>query len=320
MMHELIERGHAYAAEDGSGDVYFDVRSFPRYGELTRQSIDDMAEAEDADPRGKRDPRDFALWKGSKEGEPDTASWDTPWGRGRPGWHLECSAMARKYLGRTFDIHGGGIDLRFPHHENEIAQSKACGDEYARYWMHNAWVTVQGEKMSKSLGNSLVVSQIAQHTRPLVLRYYLGAAHYRTQIEYHEGSLNEAETAVERIESFLRRALPDGDIRELTSEDIPAEFARCMDDDLNVSGALAVVYDTVRAGNTALDAGDAEAAKAAAWRVVAMTDVLGVNPPTHGSLRSPRRSRLRYRRPPPRHPHRSRGRCRRHPPRCSVVA
>ena len=212
IMATLIDKGHAYAAQDGSGDVYFDVRSYPAYGELTHQRIDDMEAAADADPRGKRDPRDFALWKGHKVGEPETASWPTAFGQGRPGWHLECSAMARKYLGDTFDIHGGGVDLRFPHHENEQAQSRAAGLGFANYWLHNAWVTMGGEKMGKSLGNALLVSEITKVARPLVLRYYLGAAHYRSTIEYHEGSLREAEAAVDRIEGFLRRALGGGNL------------------------------------------------------------------------------------------------------------
>ena len=208
LMETLVARGHAYAARDGSGDVYFDVRSWPAYGELTHQKVDDMVDAEDADPRGKRDPRDFALWKGRKDGEPETASWPTPFGTGRPGWHLECSAMARKYLGDTFDIHGGGVDLRFPHHENEMAQSRAAGLGFANYWLHNAWVTMGGEKMSKSLGNSLRVSEVVKEHRPLAVRYYLTAAHYRSMIEFHPGSIEESGTAVERIEGFLRRALP----------------------------------------------------------------------------------------------------------------
>ena len=282
LMDTLVEKGHAYRAADDSGDVYFDVRSFPEYGSLTHQSIDDMEAAEDADPRGKRDPRDFALWKGWKTGEPLTASWPTPYGTGRPGWHLECSAMARKYLGDTFDIHGGGVDLRFPHHENEQAQSHAAGLGFARYWMHNAWVTVQGEKMSKSLGNSLVVTEIARTTRPLALRYYLGAAHYRSTIEFHPGSLAEAEAAVERIEGFLRRVVDSDQVADVLAEaatvDLPEAFVTAMDDDLGVSGALAAVHDTVRAGNTALDDGDKALARTLALQVVAMTDVLGVNP------------------------------------------
>jgi cysteinyl-tRNA synthetase len=276
LMAALVDKGHAYAAEDGSGDVYFDVRSYPAYGELTHQRIDDMEAAADADPRGKRDPRDFALWKGHKAGEPETASWPTAFGQGRPGWHLECSAMARKYLGDTFDIHGGGVDLRFPHHENEQAQSRAAGLGFANYWLHNAWVTISGEKMGKSLGNALLVSEITKVARPLVVRYYLGAAHYRSTIEYREGSLPEAEAAVDRIEGFLRRALGGGYFEYGT--ELPAEFAAAMDDDLNVSGALAVIHETVRAGNTALVEGDEDEAHRLGLQVVAMTDVLGINP------------------------------------------
>jgi cysteinyl-tRNA synthetase len=277
LMDVLIDRGHAYAAEDGSGDVYFDVRSWPAYGELTHQSIDEMEPAEDADPRGKRDPRDFALWKGHKAGEPESASWPTPYGAGRPGWHLECSAMIRRYLGAAFDIHGGGIDLRFPHHENEQAQSRAAGFGFASYWLHNGWVTTGGEKMSKSLGNSLVVTEVLTRIRPLALRYYLGAAHYRSSIEYHEGSLREADAAVERIESFLRRAAPEGGWF-LSGGNFPDGFREALDDDLNVSGALAVLHDTIRGGNTALDDGDDDTARAAWDAVMQMTSTLGINP------------------------------------------
>ena len=202
----LVERGHAYAADDGSGDVYFDVRSWPTYGSLSGQRIEDMEPAEDADPRGKRDPRDFALWKGHKPTEPDTASWFTPWGRGRPGWHLECSAMAGKYLGDEFDIHGGGIDLRFPHHENELAQSTAAGQRFARYWMHNAWVTAAGEKMSKSLGNGALVSEVTQAYPPRAVRFYLLTPHYRSAIEFSDDSLAEATVALARIDGFVSRA------------------------------------------------------------------------------------------------------------------
>ncbi len=279
MMESLIARGHAYAAADGSGDVYFDVRSWPAYGELTHQRVDDMVDAEDADPRGKRDPRDFALWKGRKPEEPATASWPTPFGEGRPGWHLECSAMARKYLGDTFDVHGGGVDLRFPHHENEMAQSRAAGLGFANYWLHNAWVTMGGEKMSKSLGNSLRVSEVVKEHRPLAVRYYLTAAHYRSMIEFHPGSIEESATAVERIEGFLRRALPGVVTATPTGEEtLPEGFREAMDDDLGVSGALAEVHEAVRTGNTALDDGDHEDAAAIARSVIAMTDVLGVNP------------------------------------------
>jgi cysteinyl-tRNA synthetase len=276
----LVERGHAYPATDGSGDVYFDVRSWPAYGELTHQSLDDLTPAEDADPRGKRDPRDFALWKAHKPDEPASASWPTPYGPGRPGWHLECSAMARKYLGDTFDIHGGGVDLRFPHHENEQAQSRAAGLGFARYWLHNGWVTVGGEKMSKSLGNSLIVSTMLKAVRPLVLRYYLGAAHYRSTIEYTPDSMREAEAAVTRIEGFVRRAVevvgPDAVAQP--RDDFPPAYRAALDDDLNISGALAVVHDTVRSGNSALDGGDEAGVRAALSAVLSMTCVLGIDP------------------------------------------
>jgi len=282
LMDTLVEKGHAYAAEDGSGDVYFDVRSWPEYGSLTGQSIEDMAPAEDADPRGKRDPRDFALWKGRKADEPGDAQWPTHFGAGRPGWHLECSAMARRYLGDAFDIHGGGIDLRFPHHENEQAQSRAAGLPFANFWLHNAWVTVRNQKMGKSLGNALEIHVLTEVARPLAVRYYLSAAHYRSMIEYHEGSLREAEAAVDRIEGFLHRVARVRVVAPVPIDgaggQLPPAFREAMDEDLNVSGALAVVHDTVRAGNSALDEGDLEAAAAAAASVVAMTDILGVNP------------------------------------------
>ncbi len=280
LMDTLVAKGHAYAAPDATGDVYFDVRSWPEYGSLTGQSIDDMAAAEDADPRGKRDPRDFALWKGHKLDEPESAQWATHFGSGRPGWHLECSAMARRYLGDEFDIHGGGIDLRFPHHENEQAQSRAAGLGFARYWLHNAWVTVRNQKMGKSLGNALEIHEVTKVARPLAVRYYLTAAHYRSMIEYHEGSLAEAGAAVDRIEGLLTRV---DQVRALEAvpaavTELPAGFRAAMDDDLNVSGALADVHDTVRAANTALDDGDLDEAHRLATSVVAMTDILGVNP------------------------------------------
>ncbi|RUQ16314.1 cysteine--tRNA ligase, partial [Micrococcus sp. HSID17245] len=210
LIERLMERGHAYPAQDGSGDVYFDVRSWERYGELTRQRVEDMQDAPDADPRGKRDPRDFALWKGAKPGEPATAVWESPWGAGRPGWHLECSAMSTKYLGAEFDIHGGGLDLRFPHHENELAQSTAAGDGFARFWLHNGLVTYGGEKMSKSVGNTISPEEMLGMARPTAVRYFLGQAHYRSQLDYRPGALDEAEAAVERIEGFTARARAAG--------------------------------------------------------------------------------------------------------------
>jgi len=276
LMRALTEAGHAYAPDDASGDVYFDVRSWPRYGELSGQRIDEMEPAADADPRGKRDPRDFALWKGSKPDEPDTASWPTPWGPGRPGWHLECSAMAGKYLGDTFDIHGGGLDLRFPHHENELAQSAAAGRGFARYWVHNAWVTTSGEKMSKSLGNSLLVSEVVRRVRPIELRYYLVAPHYRSNIEFSEEAMAEAGVAFRRIEGFLERAA------EVTGPVEPgiacAEFTEAMDADLGVPGAVAALHNVVREGNTLLGSGDSPALRGTVASVRAMLDVLGLDP------------------------------------------
>ncbi len=270
LIERLVERGHAYPAADGSGDVYFDVRSWPQYGELTHQGVDDMEPAADADPRGKRDPRDFALWKGRKESEPETASWPSPWGPGRPGWHIECSAMAGKYLGDAFDIHGGGVDLRFPHHENEQAQSRAAGGAFASYWMHNAWITTAGEKMSKSLGNTLSIPAILERYRGVELRYYVVAAHYRSHVEFSFEALDEAAVGFRRIESFLERA------GATTAGEVPDAFAAAMDDDLGTPAAVAVLHDTVREGNRLLAAGEDVAATAGA--VAAMLDVLGVHP------------------------------------------
>ncbi len=279
LIERLIERGHAYRASDGSSDVYFDVRSWEGYGELTHQRLDDMTPAEEADPRGKRDPRDFALWKSVKPDEPGTASWPTPFGVGRPGWHLECSAMIHRYLGPELDVHAGGLDLRFPHHENEQAQSRAAGHPFARYWLHNAWVTTGGEKMSKSLGNSLLASNVLERVRPLDLRYYLGAAHYRSNIEFHDTSLAEAASAMARIEGFLARSRAHvGHGFDPGRPARPPEFDRAMDDDLNVSAALAVVHDHVRDGNRALDRGDTAFVIGASQAVSAMTSVLGINP------------------------------------------
>ena len=278
MVEQLIERGHAYVAADGSGDVYFDVRSWPSYGELSRQRIEDMEPAADADPRGKRDPRDFALWKGHKDGEPATASWPSSWGRGRPGWHLECSAMVGKYLGSEFDIHGGGIDLRFPHHENELAQSRAAGHPFARWWMHNAWVTTSGEKMSKSLGNSLLVSEVVKRVRPVELRYYLVAPHYRSHVEFSFEALDEAAAAYRRLEGFVRRAGElVGDV-DASSAPVCADFAEAMDDDLAVPAALAALHDVVREGNKLLVDGASPALRGNLASTRAMLGVLGLDP------------------------------------------
>ncbi len=286
----LVAKGHAYAAEDGSGDVYFDVRSWPDYGALTRQSLDDMEPAEDADPRGKRDPRDFALWKGwKKESEPETAAWPSPWGPGRPGWHIECSAMAGKYLGPAFDIHGGGVDLRFPHHENEQAQSRAAGHPFASYWLHNAWITTAGEKMSKSLGNSLLIPSVLERVRGIELRFYIVAAHYRSHVEFSFEALDEAAAGFRRIENFLDRAAKLGighDERPTSVSrlgapaevDLPEAFVAALDDDLGTPAAVAVLYDTVRTGNKLLADGPSAALTTAVREVLGMLDVLGLDP------------------------------------------
>jgi cysteinyl-tRNA synthetase len=280
LIASLIERGHAYPAEDGSGDVYFDVRSHPGYGELTHQGVDDMEASADADTRSrKHNPQDFALWKGVKPEEPATASWPTPWGRGRPGWHLECSAMATRYLGPEFDIHGGGLDLRFPHHENELAQSRAAGDPFARYWLHNGLVVAAGEKMSKSLGNGLTIGELTERVRPVVLRYLMATPHYRSNIEVSEKSLAEATTTYERIEGFVLRAeerLVDRGLRFDGS--VPKAFAVALDDDLGVPAGVAVLHDTVRVGNKALTEDDDATLVRALGEVRAMAGVLGVDP------------------------------------------
>jgi cysteinyl-tRNA synthetase len=281
IISRLIARGHAYPAPDDSGDVYFDTASWPAYGELTHQKPENMEAATDADPRGKRAAQDFALWKGTKPGEPESASWVSPWGAGRPGWHIECSAMSSRYLGARFDIHGGGLDLRFPHHENELAQSNAAGDAFANYWVHNGLVNVNGQKMSKSLGNSIFAAEFLDLARPLVVRYFLGSAHYRSTIDYHDGALIEAEAALDRIETFLDRVsrrLEDTRFAGSGSPVVPTEFAEAMDDDLAVPQALAVLHDRVRAGNAALDDEDLETAARIRGEVTAMTEVLGINP------------------------------------------
>ncbi|GAA3431445.1 cysteine--tRNA ligase [Kutzneria kofuensis] len=269
LMQRLIDAGHAYAAD---GDVYFSVASFPEYGALSGQKLDEVAQGESA-ATGKRDPRDFTLWKGAKPGEP---SWPTPWGAGRPGWHLECSAMSTYYLGPEFDIHGGGLDLVFPHHENEQAQSRAAGDPFSRYWMHWSWVTMSGEKMSKSLGNVVSIPQMLTKARAVELRYYLVGPHYRSTIEYSDAALDEAVSAYGRIENFLQRVVQQtGSVEPGV---LCADFTAAMDDDLATPAALAAVHSTVREGNVALDAGDQDAARGAAGSVRAMMDVLGLDP------------------------------------------
>ena len=271
LMDQLIESGAAYAP--GNGDVYLEVRKLKRYLTLSRQNLDDLQPASDADETYKKDVRDFALWKAAKPGEP---SWPTPWGPGRPGWHLECSAMAHAYLGETFDIHGGGLDLVFPHHENEIAQSEAAGYGFAQRWLHNAWVTQSGEKMSKSLGNTLQVHEILKSVRGIELRWYLGGAHYRSMLEYSPEALQEAATNFKRIENFLHRAT------ELVGTQpqprINAEFTAAMNDDLAVPAALATISENLRLGNQAITDNDKAAVSKNADEIRGALEILGCDP------------------------------------------
>ena len=273
LMQILIDNGSAYAP--GNGDVYLEVRKLKRYLTLSGQRIDGLLPAVDGDDgiSNKRDPRDFALWKSAKPGEP---SWPTPWGAGRPGWHLECSAMAHTYLGESFDIHGGGLDLIFPHHENEIAQSEAAGYGFAKRWLHNAWVTQSGEKMSKSLGNSLLVDVILQRVRGIELRWYLSSAHYRSMLEYSQSALDESAIAFRRIESFLKRAT------EITGSQpqaiIGESFAAAMNDDLAVPAGLATISENLRLGNQAITDADSAAITKNANEIRGALEILGCDP------------------------------------------
>ena len=271
LMALLIERGAAYAP--GNGDVYLEVRKLDSYLTLSRQKLDDLQPAADADETNKKDPRDFALWKAAKPGDP---SWPTPWGPGRPGWHLECSAMANAYLGQAFDIHGGGLDLIFPHHENEIAQSEAAGYSFAKRWMHNAWVTASGEKMSKSLGNSLQVAELLKSVRGIELRWYLGSAHYRSMLEFSHEALAESATAFRRIEGFLNRATEI--LGSTTIPVISKSFMDAMNDDLAVPTALAGISEALRLGNSAITSGDKAVISTAASEIRGALEVLGCDP------------------------------------------
>ena len=271
LMQILIERGAAYAP--GNGDVYLEVRKLTSYLTLSRQNVDDLQSAADADETFKKDPRDFALWKAAKAGDP---SWPTPWGAGRPGWHLECSAMAHAYLGESFDIHGGGLDLIFPHHENEIAQSEAAGYGFAKRWLHNAWVTASGEKMSKSLGNSLQVHELLKTVRGIELRWYLGGAHYRSMLEFSHEALAESAIAFGRIESFLSRSV---EILGVTPTPVISDaFAAAMNDDLAVPQALAGISEALRLGNIALTAGDKSGIATSANEIRGALEILGCDP------------------------------------------
>jgi cysteinyl-tRNA synthetase len=270
----LISRGHAYAATDGSGNVFFDVDSWPAYGELTNQKLENLEGEADAS-HGRKNPHDFALWKSTKADEPESAAWPSPWGRGRPGWHIECSAMTCAILGESFDIHGGGLDLRFPHHENELAQSRAAGFEFANYWMHNGLVTVGGQKMSKSLGNGVSVAELFDQGSANAIRYWLGSAHYRTTLDYSPENIADAVGAMSRIQNFVKRASVDSSVAQKFNADaLPQPFVDAMNNDFGVSAALAALHDSVRSGNAALDAGDDPSAQLAS--VLAMLEVLGL--------------------------------------------
>jgi len=280
LIRTLIEKGHAYAA---GGDVYFDVRSKSDYGKLSGRRVDDMREGYRIEPgEQKRDPLDFALWKGAKPGEP---AWDSPWGPGRPGWHIECSAMSLKYLGSPFDLHGGGQDLIFPHHENEIAQSEAAtGRPFANFWTENGMVNLGGEKMSKSTGKLFFIEDIAASVDPEVVRYYLLSTHYRSPIEFTLERLSEAGVAYQRLRSPLERAdawdAPDGpDPGGELGEQLETAgrlFHEAMDDDFNSAKAIGHLFDLSRQVNRALDDGLGSAARVAARRLLDLGAVLGL--------------------------------------------
>jgi cysteinyl-tRNA synthetase len=272
LVKSLIAKGHAYQAEDGSANVFFDTASWPEYGELTNQKLENM-EGESENTFGKRNVHDFALFKAHKEGEPESAAWNTPWGKARPGWHIECSAMAKHFLGKSFDIHGGGLDLRFPHHENELAQSRATGDAFANIWLHNALVTIQGQKMSKSLGNGVSVEQLLEAGSWSAIRYWLSSSQYRSNLDYTPTSLSDAQSALDRITGFIKRAKLQ---TSSVTVRLPESFVAAMNSDLNVPGAIAVIHETVRAGNTALDSNDKETVTTCLSQVVQMVEVLGL--------------------------------------------
>ena len=321
LIQRILDNGHGYVVTDADGkptsNVYFDVASWPHYGELTHQKqtseVDEAAAVADrmgpsvdatgadkynpVDPADaspdKHDPRDFALWKAPKDTDPEDARWSTPFGVGRPGWHIECSAMSHRYLGDGFDIHGGGLDLRFPHHENEMAQTRAAGYPSAARWMHSAWVTAKGEKMSKSLGTGLSVPSVLAEHSAWVVRYALGSVQYRSMLEWSDQALVEAQAAYDRVSNFIERAgvaLGGQPSREevtaVSADDLPADFVAAMNDDVNVSGATAAIFTAIRSGNTLLsqlaDRADSETAKAevreALLAVRAMLDTLGLDP------------------------------------------
>ncbi|MBR4399866.1 MAG: cysteine--tRNA ligase [Aeriscardovia sp.] len=285
----LLEKGYAYVSPLASGEganVYFDTEKWKEYGALTRQGRGEAPTEEAEGGEGKKNPRDFALWKAPKPGEPPSASWDAPFGKGRPGWHLECSAMSHRFLGRDFDIHGGGLDLRFPHHENEMAQSLAAGWPTASYWLHSAWVTQKGEKMSKSLGNGLGVGEICSEFSPWALRYALASVHYRSMLEWGEECGKEAVEVEKRIlrfkeeaESFLGRRIGEEEAEQIPLESLPEKFVSCMNADLNVGAALAALFDLLRSLNSSMRSfGDKGETEKGILSVFSMLSVLGLFP------------------------------------------
>ena len=278
LIEKLIELGNAYEGLDGSGSVYFDTANWPSYGELTHQKLDDM-DGESSNP-AKKNPQDFALWKAAKSSEPESANWSSPFGQGRPSWHIECSAMATHYLGENFDIHGGGLDLRFPHHENELAQSSAAGHGFANYWVHNGLVSVQGQKMSKSLGNSVLSDELFDNASDKAVRYYLASAHYRSVLDYQPEATAEASSALARLHGFVVRAgreLSETRFSKVEPVKLPDEFTLQMNDDLNIPGSLAVIHEAATAGNTDLDEQRLSQAHQRWCEVVAMLEVLGLS-------------------------------------------
>ena len=280
LIEKLIERGHAYVANDGSANVFFDSSSWVSYGELTNQKLENM-DGETDGTHGRRNPQDFALWKASKPEEPESAAFDSPWGKGRPGWHIECSAMTAAIFGDAFDIHGGGLDLRFPHHENELAQSRAAGFEFAKLWMHNGLVTVAGQKMSKSLGNGVSVDELFAQGSSAAVRYWLGSAHYRSTLDYSAASISESASAVSRIFNFFKRAglkinapklgeLSDAAVAGIAAK-LPSPFVLAMNSDFNVPEALGVLHETIRNGNAKVDAGEDFSTEVAAAEAMVLT-------------------------------------------------
>jgi cysteinyl-tRNA synthetase len=285
LIEKLLERGHAYVANDGSANVFFDSSSWGAYGELTNQKLENM-DGETDGTHGRRHPQDFALWKASKADEPASAAFDSPWGKGRPGWHIECSAMTASIYGESFDIHGGGLDLRFPHHENELAQSRAAGYDFANLWMHNGLVTVGGQKMSKSLGNGVSVSDLFAQGSPAAVRYWLGSAHYRTTLDYSTASISESAAAVSRVFNFFKRAniaidaptlgqLTDDVVADIAAH-LPSEFVLAMNYDFNVPEALGVLHETIRHANSKLDGSEDFSREAEAARAMVLALGFGI--------------------------------------------